>query len=90
MNIKAKLVGVVSTLSTIAYVGVGSCSAAADADLTAAISSSTEALTDNKAQIVAFFAAVIVALLLVGLAKGALMWGKRAILSIWGGRRKRR
>lgn len=68
----------------------GNCLAAADADLTTAISSTTDVLVDNKTQIVGFIAAIVVATLLIGLAKGALLWGKRAIMTIFGGRRRRK
>lgn len=87
---KMKLIGYVSMFVSAFYVGVTYVKAAADSDLATAIASSTGVLTDNKTQIIAYFAAVIVALLLIGMAKGALVWGSRSIKSIFGSRRRRK
>jgi len=79
-NIKVKAIAIGSAVGTLATAGF--CRAAADTDLADAIASTTVVMTDNKTQIIGFFAVIIVATLLIGLAKGALGWGKRTILTI--------
>lgn len=77
-----------------AFVGVVGLSnfvhAAADADL----ASSTEAFktvwTDNKSTLIGFIAIIVGFMLVAGLAKNALLWGYRFILSLFGGKKKNR
>lgn len=64
--------------------------AAADADFASGTDAITAVGTDNKTAIIGFIAAIVVFLLIVGLSKGAMLWGKRAVSSIFGGRRRRR
>lgn len=64
--------------------------AATDADLAAAISSSTQLFTDNKSAIVTFVVGTTVVMTGVGLAFGAIYWAKGQILSILSKRRGKR
>jgi len=64
--------------------------AAADAELTAAIASSTGLFTDNKSAIVTFVVGTVVIMTGIGLAFGAIYWAKGQILSILSKRRGKR
>jgi len=64
--------------------------AAADADLTAGLASTTAIFTDNKGEIITWVVGVFAAVIVMSLVIRALFFSKGMALGIFGGRRKRR
>lgn len=64
--------------------------AAADADLTAALASSSAVLTDNKAEVLAWFATIFGFVILVVIVIGLLGRARRQVGGAVGGGRRRR
>jgi len=80
----------IGVMSLLALFGVKSAYAAADADLTAALASSTLVLTDNKGQILTWLVALFGVVILITIVIGALSRARRQIGGAVGGGKKRR
>lgn len=73
------------------YLGFASTThAVADVDLVAGLASSTALFTDNKAVIIGYAVGIIVATTLIALVIKAMFFGKRSLLGVFGGGRKKR
>ncbi len=81
---------------TMALVGAGALlkgafvHAAADADLTAGLASTTAIFTDNKSVIINWVVGIFAVLVVITLIFGALKWTRRQAGGIFGGGRRRR
>lgn len=82
----------ISFMALVGVLGLGTqfAHAAADADLTAGLASTTAIFTDNKSIIIGFFVGVIGIALIIGVAIAASQRGRRMITGAVGGGKKKR
>lgn len=77
-----------SAFSLLTYAGFAH--AAADTDLSTALSSTTAMASDNKASILTFIVGVGLVVLVIAVAKGGLNWAIAKVAGSIGGRRRKR
>lgn len=64
--------------------------AAADADLVAGFASTTAIFSDNKSAIITYVVGIMLVIIVIGLIIRGLFFGKRQLMGVFGGGKKRR
>lgn len=64
--------------------------AAADADLVAGFASTTAIFTDNKSAIISYVVGIMLVIIVIGLIIRGLFFGKRQLMGVFGGGRRKK
>lgn len=84
-------IGSFLTLAIATFLGwAGYAKAAADADLVAGFASTTLIFTDNKSTIITYVVGIFLVLIVIGLVIRGLFFGKRMLMGVFGGGKRRR
>lgn len=86
----AKVGALMSAFALLVVAGAQKAFAAADTDLVNGFASSTAIFTDNKSAIISYVVGIMVVVIVVGLVIRGLFFGRRTLLGVFGGGRRRR